>query len=154
MEVGGKDLGGKLPCRKHSPTLGQSVEERIKVGWLYDVKVLVGGSALGASHPDSRIVDGHTEGGQEGLQLGQAEGVPGLIDKVHLVAKEMETENAPHIVGVIGIIPIHTPTTGRRGECAKHQQACIDREERLKRMCLDIHNLLLLGEIHHNGQVV
>lgn len=68
--------------------------------------------------------------------LGQPEALVSLIDKVHLVAKEDLSLDAPMIVNVVGIIEIYTPTFALWREAAQEQHLGPFGQEGTKRMPL------------------
>src|SRR5574344_2645985 len=56
------------------------------------------------------------------------------INQLHFISKEQISEYAPHIILKVGIIPFKAPTFTCWWKCTEHQQFCIARQPRFKRM--------------------
>ena len=136
----GKERRSQLSGRHHTAALRQRTEHRVKVGLLHHLQVLVGRRSRGAAYTQAGVEDGNALFAHHRLDGVKTVSLMRLVDEVQLVAKEDQPHDAPHVVGVVGVIPLHAPTLRCRRKGAEHQQLGIRRQEWRKGMRL--HRLL------------
>ena len=134
MIVLSEERGGKLSGGNHRLAFRQGSQHAVKVSLLYDFQVFVRSGALGATDAQAGVKDGHATVTEEIFEFLQAVSLVVLVYEPQFVAKEAQTEDAPHVVGKVGVVPFHAPTLGCGWKGAQHQQLGILRKEWLKRM--------------------
>lgn len=125
---------GQLSGCHHGLTARQRAEHPVEVSAFYHLQVFVRCGPCGASDAQAGVKQGNTRLGKKTFQLCKAVGLLRLADEMLFVAKVDESEDSPHVIHEIGIIPWHAPSLWRRGKGAEHQQPGIFRHKWLERM--------------------
>ena len=136
MVVTTEHVGSQLSGCDDSLALGYAPQHRVKVCLLHDLQIFVRGIVLDPSDACRGIEEGYTPLLQEGHDAVLVE--PFLLrqHEVVQILEEAESENAPHVVDVVGIIERHAPPFLRRRERAQHQQLSMLWQKRLEGMAL------------------
>lgn len=140
-----EERGGQLTGTDDSAQTGEDREKSVEVGGFYHFEILVGGSTFCAPYARAGVVEGDTFLSEKFLECLLLIGLMLPVDEVFSVVEEDQTDDAPHIIGEVRIVPGHAPSFGCRREGAEHQQACFLGEEGFERMDFDIiHNNSIL----------
>jgi hypothetical protein len=129
----------QLTCGDNRFALGQPGQQLRQVGFLDYFEVLVRGRILGSDNTGCGIKQGYSLLIQERYEGILIVGFLLLPYKVHLVAKEAQAKDAPHVVGEIWVVKVNAPPLWRRWESTKHQQLGVSRQKGLEGMALSTH---------------
>lgn len=106
------------------------------VGWQDNLKELVRGIVLQASHGGGSVVEAYSLVHQEGDDKVQAEGLCRSVHEMVLVTKEDETLYAPMVVDKVWIVEVHAPAFPLRRETAQEEYTAVLWQEWVQRVVL------------------
>ena len=135
-EAFGERVGGFLSRRYDVGKAGQAAHHRLKVSRLHYHEVLVRRRVLQSADGCGGVVHADALTGKKAFDVVKEECLVLLADEAHLVLEEADAEDAPHVVGEVGIIEVHRPAFLSRREAAEHQQTASFWKERRERMAL------------------
>ena len=117
--------------------LGYAFQQRVHVGRLHHLQVFVSGCVARSADGGGSVVDAYSLFVEHRHDVGLAECLVLLVNKVVFVFVEQQPPNAPHVVGEVGIEEIHAPPFPCGRKTAQHEQLCAFGQKRLQRVALN-----------------
>lgn len=115
-------FGRLLSGRDDGFALWMVAEQLWNVGRPDDEQIFVGSRILGSDDGCRRIVNTYFLRGQKLFDSFFPIGFLSFVDKFEFVVEKTQSENAPHIIGVVGVKELHAPSVTSRWETAEHEQ--------------------------------
>ena len=127
---GTEGIGGLLSGGDDGVAAGYLVEQTGQVERLDHLEREVRGVAVQSAGHGHGVADGDALFAQKRFDGLAAEALVGRVDKVVLVVEEDKAEDAPHVVGIVGVEKLHRPAFAGWRETAQQQDAGLWRQER------------------------